>query len=122
MSEQLSGYELDYAIARALGYRDVCKDISWLNDAEQGFVTFDIIKGWRDGYEVTLPMYHVNANAQLALCAERGWRVLYTYGADGRPQATMYAPLREFVGRGGTWEEVGARALLAALTAGAAGA
>lgn len=120
MSEQLSGRALDKAIAEALGKRlapPIVEGGEWYGYGEGR---------WTNAIEPLTP-YHADANATLAVCAERGWALAFC-GAEKNPKARFatitifndadeideaeYQRMTET-----TYQEAAARALLAALTA-----
>ena len=125
MSEQLTGRALDRAIAEALGWRiNIVNDpqapyaevfapdgteVTPNNDPQWAYAPFN--------YHEAYPAYHADANATLAVCAERGWYLSFT----GNTALIAYPIGGDFArthrGDGTTPQEAGARALLAALTA-----
>lgn len=145
---ELTGRELDRAIAVALGWtvREVSGGGTW----GTGYALFTPDgKRWRHPHPVSVtaptrntedeawsnaPAFQADANAVIAVCAERGWTVRYEID-DEDPEhvewvvwvetdtlrPNTYGRLtNEYDGRSAAnWQEAGARALLTALTAGA---
>ena len=130
MSEQLTGRALDKAIAEALGWRvepvnEAGYDANWvqvfdpsgdrcgyLNDHGNWVERIHV-----DRLDLVIPSPSADANATLAVCAERGWYLSFT----GNTALIAYPIGGDFArthrGDGTTPQEAGARALLAALTA-----
>lgn len=132
MSEQLSGRELDKAIALLLGYsvkkrRLIAPDGNPVKVATHGIGRFseDVelreVVGDDDFLWAHAPAFHADANAVIAVCAERGWRL--SFGRNLKKDLP-YAAIEwddddwDFVTtHGATPQEAAARALLAAITA-----
>lgn len=130
MSEQLSGRELDRAIAIALGYTvkknvDVINTYYTLYSPQGDFITTTLEGTSPAGIDAKdrawnhVPDYHADANAVIAVCAERGWRLSFGRNARQQPAVTIDWDYGRSVcgGWGATPQEAGARALLSALTA-----
>lgn len=133
-NSELSGRELDRAIAVALGYRVIPNDQSRFGkghslinprgevvgipiSAIASYCIFDL----EDEAWAAAPAFHADANAVLAVCSERGWRL--GFGRNLKKDQP-YAAIEwddddwDFVTvNAATPQEAGARALLAALTA-----
>lgn len=145
MNEQLSGRELDKAIALALGYyvkkrRIIAPDGNPVKVATHGIGRFseDVelreVVGDDDFLWAHAPAFHADANAVIDVCAARGWELRYEL--DHSEEVTSYVAwvetdemrpdrygrlTNEYDGRSAkSWQEAAARALLAALTAEAA--
>lgn len=109
---ELTGRTIDRAIAVALGWR-VSPPIE-PNGEWYGYGS----GRWVDAIE-PLPRWSTDANAVIAVCAERGWRLTFGRNAKGLPAATIEIwgeGFKSYSGHGATPQEAGARALLAALT------
>lgn len=127
MSEQLSGRKITYAIAEKLGYTDI-------HDGIHPFTHDLVYMGINErsrGVAIPIPNFHADANATLAVCAERGWELRFEFdnseeeityvawiaGDVMRPIGSGYMT-NEYDGRStASCQEAAARALLAALTA-----
>lgn len=121
MSEQLTGRALDKAIAEALGKRlspPIVEGGEWYGYGDGR---------WANAIEPLTP-YHADANATLAVCAERGWALEFAprkwvgMGYEVMEMATVFTvggndESIAHDGHGDTLQEAAARALLAALTA-----
>ena len=110
MSEQLSGRALDRAIAEALGLVTQFQPHNewwYLTESED-----------RGRQFTPIPTFHADANATLAVCAERGLSAeFHRDGATIRKWDTEYLRIeREWYERGEP-QEAAARALWAAITA-----
>lgn len=112
VSEQLTGRALDKEIAEALGKRlspPIVEGGEWYGYGEGR---------WTNAIEPLTP-FHADANAVIAVCAERGWYLSFT----GNTALIAYPIGGDFArthrGDGATPQEAAARALLAALTASA---
>lgn len=110
MSEQLTGRALDKAIAEALGKRlspPIVEGGEWYGYGDGR---------WANAIEPLTP-YHADANATLAVCAERGWYLSFTRNSALIAYDIGGGFSRTHRGDGETPQEAAARALLAALTA-----
>ena len=142
MSEQLSGRELDKAIALALGY--TARWIDWKSAHHSGVDGMYALhdpqgKQAMEGHEneneawftprspgrtVYVPAFHADANAVIGVCAARGWDILIQTDVWRGDTAEWRVEIRHThtmvsVGEahGATPQEAAARALLAAITA-----
>lgn len=125
---ELTGRELDRAIAVALGYyaqevptfNQYADPVYTLYRGRGESVTWAHATSIEAAWDKLTPAFHADANAQLAVCAERGWAMYYD--PDGAMVIVFshepgneryYAELHD---DDAPRQEVGARALLAALT------
>ncbi len=113
---QLSGADLDRAIAELLGWTELELVETWIDERDIGYTTFQIWHGRLNGLEADVPQFHADTNAQLRLCVKRRWQMTYI----SNEEANLVRPLTgEYVqvhgGKGADYREAGARALLAAL-------
>lgn len=131
MNEQLSGRELDKAIALALGYyvkkrRIIAPDGNPVKVATHGIGRFseDVelreVVGDDDFLWAHAPAFHADANAVIDVCAARGWYLSFTGNSALIAYDIGGGFSRTHRGDGATPQEAAARALLAALTAEAA--
>jgi len=132
MNEQLSGRELDKAIALALGYsvkrrRLIAPDGNPVKVATHGIGRFseDVelreVVGDDDFLWARAPAFSTDANAVIDVCAARGWKLGFDLdGAEILVLGKHPSQDRAHTGIGDTWQEAAARALWAAITAEAA--
>lgn len=118
--QQLSGRDLDRAIAKALGIAVVdSPELEW-DDYQRDWVSLYYVGD--DGLPREVPWYSADANAQYTICAERGWTLIVDpTGAQvivpdiDESRESHYADLREDSNE--PWQASAARALLLALGA-----
>lgn len=132
MNEQLSGRELDKAIALALGYyvkkrRIIAPDGNPVKVATHGIGRFseDVelreVVGDDDFLWAHAPAFHADANAVIDVCAAHGLSHSVEYDKHGVMFAAVWSKDERIIEHAnvidGKFQEALARALLAALTA-----